>query len=101
MNARFELLDGDAEVLPGLSVIATPGHTVGHQCVVVRSPDGAPDLLMGDAVYTPRVYQGPDDQELPPGQAADPDSWRQSRARIKASGAARLHFCHHTDVIHS
>ena len=35
MNARFELLDGDAEVLPGLSVIATPGHTVGHQCVVV------------------------------------------------------------------
>ena len=29
MNARFELLDGDADVLPGLSVIATPGHTVG------------------------------------------------------------------------
>src|SRR5258708_4951355 len=29
MNARFELLDGDAEVLPGLSVITTPGHTGG------------------------------------------------------------------------
>src|ERR1700748_1599400 len=29
MNARFELLDGDAEVLPGLEVIATPGHTEG------------------------------------------------------------------------
>jgi N-acyl homoserine lactone hydrolase len=28
MGARFELLDGDAEILPGLSVIATPGHTV-------------------------------------------------------------------------
>ena len=26
-GARFELLDGDAEVLPGLEVIATPGHT--------------------------------------------------------------------------
>ncbi len=24
-SARFELLDGDAEVLPGLEVIATPG----------------------------------------------------------------------------
>ena len=32
-NARFELLDGDAEILPGLSVLATPGHTAGHQCV--------------------------------------------------------------------
>ena len=41
MNARFELLDGDAEVLPGLSVITTPGHTVGHQCVVVSSPPAA------------------------------------------------------------
>jgi glyoxylase-like metal-dependent hydrolase (beta-lactamase superfamily II) len=101
MDARFELLDGDAEVLPGVSVITTPGHTSGHQCVVVRSGDGVADLLTGDAIYTPAVYRGPDDQELPPGQAADRDSWLESRARIRSSGAARLHFCHHTDVIHS
>src|ERR1700745_1693747 len=43
MDARFELLDGDPEVLPGLEVIAPPGHTVGHQCVVVRSPGAGPD----------------------------------------------------------
>src|SRR5215831_20847247 len=49
MNARFELLDGDAEVLPGLSVVATPGHTVGHQSVVVQSAADGPDLLIGDA----------------------------------------------------
>jgi N-acyl homoserine lactone hydrolase len=40
MNARFERLDGDAEVLPGLEVIATPGHTQGHQCVLVRGGEG-------------------------------------------------------------
>jgi N-acyl homoserine lactone hydrolase len=39
-GARFELLDGDADILPGLSVIATPGHTAGHQCVVVHSAAG-------------------------------------------------------------
>ena len=61
MDAQFELLDGDAEVLPGLSVITTPGHTVGHQCVVVQSGDGGPDVLIGDAAYTPRMYQGPPD----------------------------------------
>ena len=42
MNARFELLDGDTEVLPGLTVITTPGHTVGHQSVVVQPPAGRP-----------------------------------------------------------
>jgi hypothetical protein len=26
MNGRFELLDGDAEIMPGLSVVTTPGH---------------------------------------------------------------------------
>ena len=51
MNARWELLDGDVEILPGLSVITTPGHTVGHQCVVVATDDEA-DLLIGDAAYT-------------------------------------------------
>ena len=39
-DARFESLDGDAEILPGLSVVATPGHTVGHQSVVVSTGPG-------------------------------------------------------------
>jgi N-acyl homoserine lactone hydrolase len=101
MNARWELLDGDAEVLPGLSVITTPGHTSGHQCVVVQSADGGPDLLIGDAAYTPNQYAGPADEDLVPGQAADPVAWRDSLHRIKTAGAARVHFCHHTAIIHS
>ncbi|MFG1602516.1 MBL fold metallo-hydrolase [Actinoplanes sp. NPDC049265] len=34
-------LDGEAEVLPGVHVIPTPGHTAGHQSVVVRQNDGS------------------------------------------------------------
>jgi N-acyl homoserine lactone hydrolase len=101
MNARFELLDGDTEVLPGLAVITTPGHTVGHQCVVVQSGDGVSDVLIGDAAYTPRLYRGPADEDLPPGQASDPAAWRDSLRRIRATGAAQVHFCHHTDVVHA
>jgi len=100
-GARFELLDGDAEVVPGVSVIATPGHTSGHQCVVVGSGNGAPDLLIGDAAYTPRQYSGPADQKLPAGQASDLGAWRDSLERIRSAGAGRVHFCHHTDVVHS
>jgi len=99
MDARWELLDGDTEILPGLSVMTTPGHTVGHQCVVVSSADGQ-DLLIGDAAYTPRQFAGPPDADLPPGQAADPVAWRGSLGRIKSLAPARVHFCHHTDVLH-
>ncbi len=101
MNARFELLDGDAEVLPGLSVIATPGHTAGHQSVLVQSADGPGDLMIGDAAYTPRQYAGPPDADLPAGQASDPQAWRASLERIRAVGPERVHFCHHTDIIHA
>ncbi|HZQ49508.1 MAG TPA: N-acyl homoserine lactonase family protein, partial [Candidatus Dormibacteraeota bacterium] len=93
MGARFELLDGDAEILPGLSVIATPGHTVGHHCVVVETGDGPPDLLIGDAAYTPREYTGPLDQKLPPGQAADRPSWEASIGRVRSMTPSRVHFC--------
>jgi N-acyl homoserine lactone hydrolase len=109
-GARFELLDGDAEVLPGLEVIATPGHTAGHQCVLVRGhgdhggdADGAFDLLIGDAAYTPRVYADPDpwtSERLPAGQASDVPAWRDSVQRIRTLGPERVHFCHHTDVVH-
>jgi glyoxylase-like metal-dependent hydrolase (beta-lactamase superfamily II) len=101
MNARFELLDGDTEILPGLSVLATPGHTTGHQSVLVRSADGRSDMLIGDAAYQPRQYLDPAADDLPDGQARDLVAWRESVRRVKASAPDRVHFCHHTDVLHS
>lgn len=97
MNARFELLDGDAEIVPGISVLSTPGHTSGHQCVVVSDAD----LLIGDAAYTPTLYANPELESKVRGQAEDPAAWRDSLARVRALSPERIHFCHHTDVIHS
>jgi len=39
LNRRFTLLDGDKEILPGLRIISTPGHTVGHQSLLVHSKE--------------------------------------------------------------
>jgi glyoxylase-like metal-dependent hydrolase (beta-lactamase superfamily II) len=100
MDARFELLDGDAEILPGLSVVATPGHTVGHQSVVVSTDNGA-EVLIGDAAYKRRLYLEPHDGDLPPGQASDPAAWRKSVGRVHALRPDRVHFCHDTEVVHS
>ena len=100
MDARFELLDGDAEIVPGVHVIATPGHTSGHQSVLVHLAASQVDVLIGDAAYTTELYGGPEDAKLPPGQAADPPAWRASLQRIKSADPARVHFCHDTAVIH-
>ncbi len=100
MDARFELLDGDAEILPGLSVVTTPGHTVGHQSVVVSTGNGA-EVLIGDAAYHPQQYLEPDDGELPPGQASDPAAWRESVGRMHALRPDRVHFCHDTGIVHA
>jgi N-acyl homoserine lactone hydrolase len=34
-GAAYEVLDGEAELLPGVRVVPTPGHTAGHQSLVV------------------------------------------------------------------
>jgi N-acyl homoserine lactone hydrolase len=37
----YELLDGEAEIWPGVHVVPTPGHVDGHQSVVVECADGS------------------------------------------------------------
>jgi len=49
---RVEPLDGDAEIVPGLNVIQTDGHTKGHQ-MVMFSYGGERILFLGDLIPTP------------------------------------------------
>jgi glyoxylase-like metal-dependent hydrolase (beta-lactamase superfamily II) len=37
---RWSFLEGDQDILPGIKVIATPGHTPGHQSVLVDTVEG-------------------------------------------------------------
>src|SRR6201999_23572 len=36
-GARFELLDGDLELVEGVHAVATPGHTSGHQSILIET----------------------------------------------------------------
>jgi N-acyl homoserine lactone hydrolase len=47
-GASYELLDGEAEIAPGVHVVPTPGHVDGHQSVVVICDDGSV-VLAGQA----------------------------------------------------
>jgi glyoxylase-like metal-dependent hydrolase (beta-lactamase superfamily II) len=48
---KFDLLRGDGEIIPGLSVVLTPGHTPHHQSVLIRS-GGETACFLGDLVPT-------------------------------------------------
>jgi glyoxylase-like metal-dependent hydrolase (beta-lactamase superfamily II) len=47
----WDFVDGEAEIVPGVSVIPTPGHTPHHQSVLVRS-DGETACFLADLVPT-------------------------------------------------
>ncbi len=44
---------GPREIMPGVSVIPTGGHSAGHQAVVVRAPGAPPLAFFGDLAMRP------------------------------------------------
>ncbi len=47
----LETVDGEADILPGVRVLPTPGHSAGHQSVLIDGGD-AKALFLGDVVPT-------------------------------------------------
>jgi N-acyl homoserine lactone hydrolase len=50
-GAEYIEHDGEAEILPGVRLVPAPGHTRGHQIVVVETDEG-PVVLGGDVGYS-------------------------------------------------
>jgi N-acyl homoserine lactone hydrolase len=50
-------VDGDAQLFDGVSVLLTPGHSPGHQAVVVETAEGI-IVLAGDVTYSMRELSG-------------------------------------------
>jgi len=56
---RIELLTEESEVLPGVWVHSTPGHTPGHMAVSFQS-EGEEIFFVGDALVFPFLIERPD-----------------------------------------
>ena len=50
-RGQLILVEGDTEILPGINVILTNGHTAGHQSVLIQSEDRTA-IYFGDLVPT-------------------------------------------------
>ncbi|MBC8584310.1 N-acyl homoserine lactonase family protein [Youxingia wuxianensis] len=84
LNGLFniQVLDGDAQIAPGVEVLFTPGHTPGSQCVLVDTADGK-YIFTGDTCPCFENFE----QMVPPGIHHNLEDWYKTHARIKATGA--------------
>jgi N-acyl homoserine lactone hydrolase len=92
-DGDFEMLAGDATIAPGVHVIYTPGHTFGHQSVLVRARESGWHCLTGDVVDNRDVL----DRKRMPGVVASPVDAMLSQARLRlleSALGARLLFSH-------
>jgi glyoxylase-like metal-dependent hydrolase (beta-lactamase superfamily II) len=94
----YEVLDGETEVAPGLRLIPTPGHTEGHQSLVVDAPEGTV-VLAGQALQSRAEWEGasePSASGLRDGPLHDP--YVASVERLRELGPVRVHFAHDAAV---
>jgi N-acyl homoserine lactone hydrolase len=54
-GVKMELHDGDADIFPGVRIIPTPGHTPGHQSLLVETRQGRV-LIAGQATNSASEY---------------------------------------------
>jgi glyoxylase-like metal-dependent hydrolase (beta-lactamase superfamily II) len=92
-GSRYEQRAGDHEVAPGIRVFATPGHSPGHQSLVVETSDG-PLLLAGQAVYSHGEWSGITGAREGQSVARDQPAYIRSVARLRALNPKRVLFGH-------
>jgi N-acyl homoserine lactone hydrolase len=93
---KYRLVDGDLELVPGIELVATPGHAPGHQSVVLRGMDCGTVILTADAAHTHREFE----EELVAGTPEDADllaSIRKLKA-IREREKATVITCHDVDA---
>lgn len=76
---KYRLVKEDLEIVPGVTLIQTPGHTEGHQSVVAELERTGSVVMSGDAIY---LRENLEDQVLP-GQYVDARRYAASLQRLK------------------
>ena len=84
-------VDGDREIAPGLTLLFTPGHTPGHQSLLVETLDG-PLIVGAQAAYTAAEFEVGGD--LAEAHEDMGETYRASIERLKSLAPTRVFFSH-------
>lgn len=86
-RTRYAIVDGDRELLPGISVITTPGHSPGSQSVIVNTKAGG-YLIAGDLIGLYECYES--DPMIVNAIHTDLGVYYESLDKVRAQGCAVL-----------
>ena len=89
---RYEVVDGDVEVQPGITLVPTPGHTPGHQSAVVETRRG-PVVLAGQAIYSREEWLDRPGREGR-SSAVDRVAYDRSVTRLRGFAPVEVRFAH-------
>ncbi|HEX8026698.1 MAG TPA: N-acyl homoserine lactonase family protein [Candidatus Limnocylindrales bacterium] len=89
----YEEIAGDHDVLPGIRVLATPGHAPGHQSLLVETAEG-PTILAGQALYSVGEWIGRPGAREGRSHAHDLPRYDASVAKLRAIDPVRVWFGH-------
>jgi glyoxylase-like metal-dependent hydrolase (beta-lactamase superfamily II) len=82
---RLTLIDGDQQILPGIEVLLTPGHTPALQSVAVRTAKGLA-VLASDCAHVHRSFE----LDLPSSLISDLPGWMHSYSKLREKVGGNL-----------
>lgn len=88
-GAGWQLLDGEAEPLPGLRLFPTSSHTAGHQSVAVTTDRGL-EIVAGQALHDASELEREESAEDPDG----PMSFEETARLVKGFNPELVWFSH-------
>lgn len=91
---RIQLVHGDYQVAPGIRMVHTGGHSVGHSAVFVETEAGTA-VIAGDAVYNYRNLE----YEWPQGPLADVPAALRSIQTLKSADVILVNHDPFFDVL--
>lgn len=97
-SSRLRALYGDSEVVDGVRLLSTPGHTAGHQSVVIEGGGERLVLAAQCALRATELMTGdPDPSNLP--DPSSTDVARRSLDRIRSLGPCRIELSHDPETV--
>lgn len=91
-GVKFKEVEGDHLLIDGVNLLATPGHTPGHQSVAVNTKEGTV-LLAGQAVAGPEEWLGRD-----PLSSSSPAGFR-SAEQLRKLAPRLVYFSHYDEPL--
>jgi glyoxylase-like metal-dependent hydrolase (beta-lactamase superfamily II) len=93
-HLTYEVVDGETLVADGMRLVPTPGHTPGHQSLVLDSDEGV-IVLAGQAVQSRAEWDGGTDETVSGFPSAlDQTAYERSVAHLRSLDPVRVHFAH-------